>query len=121
MNFNSPWSTFAGTNYTSPFPPFTSVSYKPPTNSTFAGPTSLLQSFDRNFKLGITESWNISIEQQLNATMVARLAYVGSESYHQTDAIDQNAATNDLRPYSNFSQILADFSITGPRATRFKD
>ena len=110
LNFNSPWSTFAGTNYTSPFPAFTSVSYKPPTNSTFAGPVTLGQSFSRNFKLGITQSWNISVEQQLNSSTVARLAYVGSESYHQTDAIDQNAATNDVRPYSNFSQILTDRS-----------
>jgi hypothetical protein len=110
LDFNSPWSTIAGTNNTSPFPPFTSVSYKPPTNSTFAGPVTLGQSFSRDFKLGITQSWNVSVEQQLNASTVARLAYVGSESYHQTDAIDENAATNDVRPYANFSQILTDRS-----------
>ncbi len=110
LSFDNPWSTFAGTSYTSPFPPFTSVSYKPPTNSVFATPVSVGQSFSRNFKLGITQSWNLSVEQQINSSTVVRLAYVGSESFHQTDAIDQNAATSDVRPYSNFTQILTDLS-----------
>jgi hypothetical protein len=42
--------------------------------------------------------------------MMFRLAYVGSESYHQSYAIDQNAATNNVRPFARFSQILTDFS-----------
>jgi hypothetical protein len=41
------------------------------------------------------------------------LAYVGSESYHQSDAIDKNASTpnspgpnqQDVRPYPNFSNL----------------
>jgi hypothetical protein len=113
LNFNSPWSSFAGTNYSSPFPPFTSVNYKPASSYQFTTPITVDQSFSRNFKLGITQSWNISVEQQLSPSMVARLAYVGSESYHQTDAIDQNAgiyANGGNRPFSNFAQILADFS-----------
>jgi hypothetical protein len=118
MNFNDPWSSpaaagDAGPGGTSPFPPFTSVSYKPPASSIIATPVTVDQSFSRNFKLGITQSWNVSLEQQLGQTMVARLAYVGSESYHQSDAIDQNAgiyANVGSRPYSNFGQILTDFS-----------
>jgi hypothetical protein len=110
LSFDDPWSTFVGTNNQSPFPPFTSVSYKPPTNSTFAGPVTLGQSFSRNFKLGTTAAWNVSIEQQLSSSMAFRVAYVASESYHLSDAIDQNAATADVKPYSNFSQILAIFS-----------
>jgi hypothetical protein len=113
LSFDSPWSSFTGTNKTSPFPPFTSVSYKPASNSTFATPITLGQSFSRNFKLGITQSWNVSLEQQITNSMVFRLAYVGSESYHLTDAIDQNAgiyANGGARPYSNFTQILTDFS-----------
>ncbi|MGA2351146.1 MAG: carboxypeptidase regulatory-like domain-containing protein [Terracidiphilus sp.] len=106
MSFDNPWSTFAGTGGVSPFPPFTSVSYKPASSSKFATPVSLLQSFSRDFKMGMTQSWNLSVEQQLSPSMVARLAYVGSESYHQTDAIDQNAATKDVRPFSNYAQIL---------------
>jgi len=116
LNFNNPWSSFSGTGNASPFPPFTSVSYKPATNSPIATPVTVDQSFARNFKLGITQSWNVSLEQQIGSTMVARLAYVASESFHLSDAIDQNAAIysaavpSGTRPYSNFGQILTDFS-----------
>jgi hypothetical protein len=95
-------------------PPFTSVSFKPASTSKFATPVFLNQAFSRDFKLGMTQSWNVSVEQQISPSMVTRLAYVGSESYHQSDAIDQNAApasvTATPRPYSNFTQILTDFS-----------
>ena len=116
LNFNAPWSNFAGTNDVSPFPPFASVGYKPPTDSTFSTPMTVDQSFSRNFKLPITQSWNVSIEQQLSASMVFRLAYVGSESYHMSNAIDQNAGIYSVanptgtRPYSSFAQVLVDQS-----------
>lgn len=110
LSFDDPWSSFSGTGNKSPFPPFTSLSYKPPTDSTFATPITLGQSFARDFKLGMTQSWNISVEQQIRSNMVFRLAYVASESYHQTDAIDQNAAISDVRPYGSFAQILTDVS-----------
>jgi hypothetical protein len=118
MNFDNPWASpaaagVAGPGGTSPFPPFTSVSYKPATNSPIATPVTVDQSFARSFKLGITQSWNVSVEQQIGANMVARLAYVASESYHQTDAIDENAgiyANGGARPFGNFSQILTNFS-----------
>jgi len=112
LSFDSPWSSFAGTNNKSPFPPFAS-DIKPTASSTFGSGITLGQSFSRNFKLGVTQSWNVSVEQQLSSNTMFRLAYVGSESYHQTDAIDQNAgiyAKGGTRPYANFNQILADFS-----------
>jgi hypothetical protein len=105
MSFDNPWSGNAGTNNQSPFPPFASISYKPPADSPIAPGAKLGQSFSRNFKMGITQSWNVSVEQQLNAETVLRLAYVGSESYHQSDAIDKNAATNDTLPYPDFSNL----------------
>ncbi|MFY9855338.1 MAG: hypothetical protein WAK26_15815, partial [Terracidiphilus sp.] len=98
INFSNPWASFPGTGGVSPFPPFASVSFKPAMNATFATPVTLGQSFSRDFKLGMTQSWNLSVEQQISPSMVARLAYVGSESYHQSDAIDQNAAMHDVRP-----------------------
>jgi hypothetical protein len=110
ISFDNPWASFPGTGGVSPFPPFASVSTKPAADSTFATPVTLGQAFSRDFKLGMTQSWNLSVEQQLSPSMVARLSYVGSQSYHQSEAIDQNAATNDVRPYSNFAQILTDFS-----------
>ena len=43
-----------------------------------------------NFKLGVTQAWNISVEQAINSNMVARIAYVGTETYHQSTIIDEN-------------------------------
>lgn len=108
--FDNPWSAFSGTGGKSPFPPFTSVSYKPASTSTFATPLTLGQSFTRNFKMGVTQSWNLSVEHQFTGATMARLAYVGSESFHQSVALDQNAATKDVRPYANFLQLLTDAS-----------
>jgi len=113
LSFDNPWSSAtSGTNGTDPFPPFAGA-IKPTASATFptgANSVSLGQSFSRNFKLGMTQSWNVSVEQQLNSQMMVRLAYVGSESYHQSDAIDENAATNNVRPYGAFGQTLAIFS-----------
>jgi hypothetical protein len=132
LSFSNPWSSNnSPTSGTSPFPPFASVSFVPATNSSFTSTgTTVGQSFSRDFKLGITQSWNLSIEQQISSSTVVRLAYVGSESYHQSVAIDQNASVRRLtgtctsaspdydsdngecfdRPYSAFNQILVDKS-----------
>jgi hypothetical protein len=94
---------------------FASLSYKPPTNSPIITPVSLGAEFSPNFKRGVTQSWNLSIEQQLTSTMAVHVAYVGSESYHQSVIIDANAAnpsTNPgVRPYSSFNGIDVDESI----------
>jgi hypothetical protein len=130
LNFSAPWTSNNAPVASSPFPPFASVSSKPSMNSTFTSSgTSLEQSFSRDFKLGMTQSWNLSVEQQISSSMVVRLAYVASESYHQSVAIDQNAAVKTAgvcttsspnynaeakgcysRPYSAFNQILEDTS-----------
>ncbi len=112
LSFDNPWSTNAGTSDASPFPPFASVSYVPPSSSPIASTgVKLGQSFSRNFKMGMTQSWNVSAEQQLSSTTVLRLAYVGSESYHQSDALDKNAyiysaaAPSGTAPYPDFTNI----------------
>jgi hypothetical protein len=102
---DDPWSAIAATGNKSPFPPFASVSYVPPSNSAISNGAELGQSFSRNFKMGTTQSWNVSAEQQLTPTTVLRLAYVGSESYHQSDIVDENAYTNNVAPYPNFSSL----------------
>ncbi|MFZ1086053.1 MAG: TonB-dependent receptor, partial [Terracidiphilus sp.] len=90
---------------------FASLSYVPPTNSPIVAPVSLGAEFSPNFKRGVTQSWNLSIEQQLTSTMALHVAYVGSESDHQSVIIDQNAATANVRPNSNFNNIDEDLSI----------
>ena len=120
-NFHNPWQTSTfGTGGVSPFPPFASISFKPsstalfPTNS--GGQVNLGASFGRHFKAGITQSWNFSVEQQVSPTMAFRLAYVGSESYHQSYIKDDNFAIycttcnngghGSANPYSQFTSIL---------------
>ena len=116
--FADPWSTFAGTGNKSPFPPFFSLANKPAANSTFTTPLTIPTVFSNDFHLGVTESWNLSVEQQFYSNFALHLAYVGSESYHQTEAIDQNPGFYNADPnlnqarlrYPSFSQILTDFS-----------
>jgi len=88
MDLSNPWAQNAGTNFVSPFPPF--APFKPPSDAPFAPPFSIPAVFDQDFKLGVTQSWNLSIEHQFAYNIVVRGAYVGSESYHQSDIIDQN-------------------------------
>jgi hypothetical protein len=126
MNFHNPYETSTfGTNGVSPFPPFASVSYKPPSNALIPAPVYVQDSFGRNFKAGKTQAWNASVEQQLSNTMAIRVAYVGSESYHQSYVQDDNfagysyctsytslgcpspaLAPKPVAPYSNFTGIL---------------
>lgn len=113
LSLDTPWSQFAGTGGVSPFPPF--APFKPATSAAFTTPFSLGATFAQNFHLGITQSWNASVEHDIGQNTVLRLAYVGGESYHQSVVIDQNPgiyATGKTRStYPNFQQILTDFSL----------
>jgi hypothetical protein len=128
-NLSSPWTNAASSTgfSSSPFPntyAWASSLKKPASGFSFTNNGATIipgvgMSFSRNFKLGTTESWNLSVEQQLSPVMVVRAAYVGSQSYHQTVAIDRNAFINPdntnnragTAPYSAFAQILEDDSI----------
>ncbi len=111
---DEPWSGFAGTGGVSPFPPFATAAYRPPSSATFAQGLSIPATFDPGFKLGITQAWNLAVEQRIGAEMMFRLAYVGSQSYHQSTTIDKNPgiySTSGTRTtYTAFGQILDDFS-----------
>jgi hypothetical protein len=139
MNFHNPWATTSfKTPNGNPFGtgagqiPWANPTYKPPMNSLIQTPVYEQDSFGRNFKSGMSQAWNAAIEQQINSVMALRLAYVGSESYHQGYVQDENFAgysyctyynnsncplptqTNvnngtlklPVAPYSNFTQIL---------------
>jgi hypothetical protein len=114
IHFDDPWSSAGSPLASSPFPatyPWASTSYKPPAGFAFGGGTTISQAFARNFKLGMTQSWNVSIEQQINPVMVVRAAYVGSESYHQSAEINRNTEVAGVAPYSSFGNILEDNSL----------
>ena len=126
ISFDDPYASPCTFNGVAPFPPFASVTQKPAANSTFNTPVTIPATFSPDFKLGITQSWNASVEQQFPGQFAMHLAYVGSESYHQTTVLDQNpgiylpSATNPAVPAPNsgartihpaFGQILTDTSL----------
>ncbi|WP_158820701.1 TonB-dependent receptor [Granulicella sp. S156] len=115
LSLQNPWAGFPGTNGQSPFPPFASVSTKPPASATFTPGLEIPATIAPNFKLGTTQSWNISVQQGFGANMVFTLAYVGSESYHQSTVIDMNPgiyATGGTRSmYPAFGAILDTVSV----------
>jgi hypothetical protein len=124
LSLSDPWSQNAGTNFVSPFPPF--APFKPASDAAFAPPFTIPAVFAQNFKLGVTQSWNLSVEHQFSSDFVARVAYVGSQSYHQSDIIDQNpgicgplvigsngqpqCSSAHRTTYPNFIAILENFS-----------
>jgi outer membrane receptor protein involved in Fe transport len=92
--FDNPWTNFGGgpglPAGKSPFPPFAGPSQNPPASSTFGMGTGVPATFIPNLKLGVTQSWNASLEQQFTKALALHVAYVGSESYHQATTVDRN-------------------------------
>ncbi len=110
LNLANPWSSSAGTNFVSPFPPFASSSFKPASNATFASGISIPATIDPAFKLATTESWNLTVEQQIGQNTVARFAYVGTQTYHAPFILDRNpgiyANAGARSTYGALSEIL---------------
>ncbi len=110
LPLNNPWSGFSGTGGTSPFPPFASLAFRPPSSVTFTPGLAISDALDPNAKLGVTQAWNVAAEHQFTGSTMVRLAYVGSESYHQIVTTDKNPgvyATGGSRSlFSSFGQIL---------------
>ena len=90
ISFNNPWGAYAPTGNVSPFPPFASLTFVPPANSVFPSQLGVQAVFSQNFRLGTTQSWNLAVDQQFHKDFAMHLAYVGSQSYHQIIATDQN-------------------------------
>jgi hypothetical protein len=110
--FDTPWQNSTATGGKSPFPPFAGPGTLPPSDVSFASfaPVNLPGVFASNFHLGITQSWNLSLEQQFTKKLAAHFAYVASESYHQATTVEQNPgifADGGARTlYPNFSSVL---------------
>ena len=117
--FSDPYSyPGAGTGGVNPFPPFASPGVNPPASSTFPTDLNVLAVFARDFKLGTTQSWNASVEQQVSNSTAIHLAYVGNQSYHLVFPLDlnpgfynTNPALNGLRlRYSAFGSVFQNTS-----------
>ncbi len=110
FSFDNPWSSFAATGGKSPFPPFATPSQVPPSNVTFLTPVTLAGVFIPNLKIGLTNGWNLSIDDQLASNWELHIGYVGSMSYHMATTVEQNPghySAGDARTtYPNFNSIL---------------
>lgn len=116
INLNNPWANYAPTGGVSPFPPFAAIGPGlpqglPPSNVAFPLPVSFAQTTQKNFNLGQTASWNVSIEHQVKSTWLFRAAYVGSESWKQGLLVEQNPGINNVRALANFGSIVQNNSV----------
>lgn len=98
--------------YVNPFPAPNPI----PSNQTFPTPFTLGAFAPSGFTYPTTQQWNFTIEQQLPAQVLLRLAYAGSESYHLLAGLEGNAAvyipgastlsnTNQRRPMTAFTSM----------------
>jgi Carboxypeptidase regulatory-like domain len=112
--FSNPWSIYAPLGGKNPFPPFSAPGTVPASNATFALPVSIPDGFAPNYTDGHTYSWNLSIEHLFGGHWLAKAAYVGSESDHQSLAVDENYGqffgagnpANGTRLNQDFTQAL---------------
>lgn len=110
ISFQNPWAGFSITGGKSPFTSstFAQNTNVPASQALFLTPISIPAVFAQNFRVPITNSWNVSVQREFSNTFIAQAAYVGSHSYHQTLDIDQNPGIYSLggnRALQNFSNI----------------
>lgn len=108
-----PWSTLGVNGGISPFPAqFEQNTKVPASQAFFSLPVGLTKGslFARTFHVPMTQSWNASVEQQIGNDLALHIAYVGSETYHQTLSVDLNAGVyapgvGGVRPNPDFTSI----------------
>ena len=72
-----------------PFPPFAPIPLNK--DAKFALPTNLAY-FQRDWRVGDTQAWNLTVEQQLTRDVLLRVAYVGNKGTHLQSFKERNAA-----------------------------
>ncbi|HYM12635.1 MAG TPA: hypothetical protein VEU62_17995, partial [Bryobacterales bacterium] len=90
---------------------------EPPKNVAFELPVTAV-SYSGAWKPAQVQSWNIAVEHQVRADLLARVAYVGSKGTHLGYNTDLNAPPfgpgasadniDDRRPYQNFATVIED-------------
>lgn len=111
ISFANPWASFTATGGKDPFTPLTLLPQPnlPPSQAIFLLPMSIGAVFSPNFRLPVTQTWNASIEKQLTQALALHVAYVGSQTYHQSAIVDLNpgifANGSNRTTYPNFSNI----------------
>lgn len=98
--------------YVNPFP----TPFPPPRDQNFFLPMSVVAWDPKSFYPPATQQWNVTMEQQLPAAVLLRLAYAGTQSYHLTAGVEANEAvyipgqstlanTNQRRPMKEFTTV----------------
>ena len=87
MNFTNPYSSTGNAN---PFP-----ASQPPPNTSAIPPQAFL-TYDpyHSFKVPISYSWNLALEQQVTHSLLTRVAYVAGHSSHQWTPVELNSTLN---------------------------
>ena len=67
-----------------------------------------------NFKIPVTDDFNLIVEQQLANSWTMRLAYVGSVSRHQLVNLEVNPSVNNGNGNTNQRRIYNTPSVVGP-------
>ncbi len=88
-DFSDPYASIGQNIFPAPQPPpasyFTTSSYQTSSFATF---------FPDSWRVPVTYSWNLTLEQQFTNTISTRIAYVGSQSEHQSNPLDINPLYN---------------------------
>ncbi len=115
INMSDPWASFAGTNYTTPFPPFATLGTIPPSTAPFVRGSTIYEVLAPNFTLPTTQSWNLSIQHEFTSNNLLTVAYVGSETMHSYVPVQLNpgfySAKSARLLYPELGSILEEESV----------
>ncbi|HEX4066249.1 MAG TPA: carboxypeptidase regulatory-like domain-containing protein [Acidobacteriaceae bacterium] len=99
--------------FPAPFPPPANIAFQAPVQAYTYEPSG-------NFQVPVTYTWNLTQEQQITPTLLARISYVGSHSSHLYAAEELNPATyipgstlstNQRRRYQGFTTITQTSTV----------
>jgi hypothetical protein len=82
LTIANPFSCFAPTNFTDPFPPFAGPALQPASDVAFALPEALQAVFTKGFQQGKERSWNFSIQHALRNDFLITATYIGRHDDH---------------------------------------
>jgi hypothetical protein len=111
---------YGSTGVRNPFPPFAPVDLNPTVPFSFPMPYAY---FQENWGVGYSQAWNLTVEQELAADWLARLAYVGNKGTHLQTFRERNAAvygpgatvgnTNARRPRAPYFGSMKELADAG--------
>jgi hypothetical protein len=110
---DNPWASFPQTGGVDPFPnpyPWAASNILPTSNVQFITPFTLFLEYQPNFKNPKSFSWNTSVEHQFTNNLLLTVAYVGDETEHLNNGMENNPGVNNVRPNPNFNSMLIDSS-----------